>query len=90
MQQTAARAAYVAERDEGRPQKNGVPIDARCGVCPLLALDLHNNRVGNAGAAQIADALKYNRTLKSLQLQENEITESGAFDLQVRCASFFG
>ena len=43
-----------------------------------LALQLHSNHIGAAGAAAVAEALKRNNTLTTLGLDNNNIGEVGA------------
>ncbi|XP_076438278.1 leucine-rich repeat-containing protein 71-like [Babylonia areolata] len=47
----------------------------------LLSLNLSGNRVGNAGACHLAEALKLNRTLLVLNLTANGVGDAGALAL---------
>ena len=44
--------------------------------------DLHNNNVGDAGAASLASALEKNATLQTLDLVGNEVGDKGAASLE--------
>ncbi|CAF0795847.1 unnamed protein product [Adineta ricciae] len=46
--------------------------------CKLLTLTLAGNQIGDRGAESFAKALRYNRTLISLNLSSNCITDTGA------------
>ena len=54
----------------------------------LLTLDLSNNRVGDVGAAHLADALKVNRTLLVLSLASNAVGDEGARRVAEACSWF--
>ena len=41
--------------------------------CSLTSLDLHCNKIGDAGAAAIAEALKVNDVLTKLKLNGNNL-----------------
>ena len=43
--------------------------------------DLHNNNVGDAGAASLASALEKNATLQELYLDHNGVGDAGAASL---------
>jgi len=53
--------------------------DALCGerLC-LRRLGLRGNRVGDGGAANLGDMLRFNRTLRELDVGENGVTAEGA------------
>jgi hypothetical protein len=47
----------------------------------LVTLKINSNNIGNAGAEKIAEALKYNKTLKHLYCAHNNIWDEGAYIL---------
>jgi Ran GTPase-activating protein (RanGAP) involved in mRNA processing and transport len=49
-----------------------------CAGASLRSLDLSSNRLGDAGAAQLATALASLRRLRSLGLRDNWIADAGA------------
>ena len=51
----------------------------RAGV--LSTLELRSNRIGNSGAASLAEALAGNSALRALDLQRNDIKDQGAIGL---------
>jgi hypothetical protein len=50
-------------------------------IATLTSLDLVSNRIGEAGATQLAECLRVNATLTSLQLASNRIGAAGATQL---------